>query len=207
MGADGVKLLIYYHPDGGDLTEKQDQLTLSIAQLCREHDIAFFLEAVSYSVDPNYDKRSHKFAQQRPSLITRLVEQLSPLQPDVLKIEFPVDANHNQDEIFWQHACQSITEISSCPWTVLSAGVDFDVFKTQVKIACQAGASGFIGGRAIWKEGIPLPSAERQKWLKDVAHKRLIELNKIAEEYARPWIDFYPALELDQYQDWYINYS
>ncbi|MGB2962523.1 MAG: tagatose 1,6-diphosphate aldolase [Anaerolineales bacterium] len=207
MGGDAVKLLIYYHPEGGELTEKQDQLTTLVAQQCRDHDIAFFLEAVSYSIDPNQNKNSIEFAKDRPSLIARLVRRLSSLEPDILKIEFPVDSNHHQDQTFWREACLSISDVSKCPWTVLSAGVDFEVFEDQVKIACQAGASGFIGGRAVWKEGIPLQSAERVKWLRDVAHKRLTELNEIAEKYARPWTDFYPSQELDQYQDWYKKYS
>ena len=207
MGADAVKLLIYYHPDGGKLTEQQDQLTALVAQQCQEHDIAFFLEAVSYSIDPNQNKNSIDFAKERPSLITRLVERLSALAPDILKIEFPVDANHHPDQIFWREACLSISEVSECPWTVLSAGVDFEVFEDQVKIACQAGASGFIGGRAVWKEGIPLRSAERVKWLEEVASIRLKRLSEIAEEYARPWTDFYPSQKLGQYQDWYKKYS
>ena len=207
MGADAVKLLIYYHPEGGELTEKQDQLTALVAQQCRYHDIAFFLEAVSYSIDPDQNKSSIEFANQRPSLIARLVKRLSALEPDILKIEFPVDANHQPDQALWREACQAVSEVSTCPWTVLSAGVDFEVFASQVKIACQAGASGFIGGRAVWKEGIPLQSAERVKWLRDVAQKRLVKLTELAEKYARPWTDFYPSQELDQYQDWYKKYS
>jgi len=194
MGADAVKLLIYYHPDGGELTKKQDNLTSQIARQCLEHDIAFFLEAVSYNIDPQYDKNSKEFADERPALITRLVKRLSALEPDVLKIEFPVDANHNQDQNFWLETCQFISEVSSCPWTVLSAGVDFPVFEQQVTVACQAGASGFIGGRAIWKEGIPLQTAKRINWLENVAQNRLNKLNIIAEKYARPW-------------DWYTRYT
>lgn len=207
MGADAVKLLIYYHPDSGELTKKQENLTSRIVQLCREHDIAFFLEAVSYSIDPKYDKNSKGFADERPALITRLVKRLSALEPDVLKIEFPVDANHNQDQKFWLEACQSISEVSSCPWTVLSAGVDFLVFEQQVITACQAGASGFIGGRAIWKEGIPMQPHDRKKWLENVAQKRMNQLVRIAEEYASPWTDYYPPQEIGQFQQWYSNYK
>jgi len=207
MGADAVKLLIYYHPEGGELTDKQDQLTTMVAQQCQEDDIAFFLEAVSYSIDPNQNKNSIAFAKERPSLITRMVQRLSSLEPDILKIEFPVDANHHQDQTFWREACLSISDVSECPWTVLSAGVDFEVFERQVKIACQAGASGFIGGRAIWKEGIPLQTAKRINWLENVAQNRMNKLNIIAEKYARPWTDYYPCQELDQYQDWYTRYT
>lgn len=207
MGADAVKLLIYYHPDGGEITEKQEELTTRIVQQCEENDIVLFLEAVSYSIDVGYDNNSPQFAASRPSLIRRLVERLSRLKPDVLKIEFPVDANHNQDTSFWHECCQAISEVSSCPWTVLSAGVDFPVFAAQVEIACQAGASGFIGGRAVWKEGIAQPPSSRKSWLGTVACDRLDKLNDITDAFARPWTDYYPLQDLDQYQDWYASYT
>ncbi len=41
---------------------------------------------------------------------------------------------------------------SSAPWILLSAGVDFDEFAIQVRIACTAGASGFLAGRAVWQD-------------------------------------------------------
>jgi tagatose 1,6-diphosphate aldolase len=207
MGADAVKLLIYYHPDGGELTEKQDQLIAQVVSQCQEQDIAFFLEAVTYSINPDQDKKSTEFAAERPALIARMVKRLNSLEPDILKIEFPIDANHNQDLTQWQDSCLLITDAAECPWTVLSAGVEYPVFEQQVAIACQAGASGFIGGRAIWKEGIPLELSKRKQWLEDVARDRMINLRSIAEEYARPWTDYYPSQESDQYQDWYGKYG
>lgn len=207
MGADAVKLLIYYHPDAGELTETQEALTSRVIQQCQDHDIAFFLEAVSFSIDPEHDKNSSKFSEGRPGLITRLTKRLSALNPDVLKIEFPIDAAYNQDQDDWFEACQAVSDVSSCPWTVLSASVDFPVFEKQVLTACQAGASGFIGGRAIWKEGIPLKSIERCKWLDDVARRRMMKLSTIAEEHARPWTDFYPGQNIDQLETWFTNYK
>jgi len=207
MGADAVKLLIYYHPDGGELTEKQEALISQITRQCVAHDILFFLEVVSYSIDPEHDKNSKKFADERPALITGLVKRLSDLSPDVLKIEFPIDANMYPDQSSWRKACQSVSKVSACPWTVLSAGVDFPVFEQQVTVACQAGASGFIGGRAIWKEGIPMQPHDRKRWLENVAQKRMNQLNSIAEEYAKHWTDYYPPQETDQFQQWYSDYK
>jgi tagatose 1,6-diphosphate aldolase len=207
MGADAVKLLIYYHPDGGKITEKQELLTADIIQQCEREDIALFLEAVSYSIDPDHDKNSPEFAASRPSLIRRLAERLSRLDPDVLKIEFPVDATHSQDPGLWEESCQAVTESAACPWTVLSAGVDFPVFETQVEVACQAGASGFIGGRAVWKEGISQGSSARGNWLREVACDRMEKLNAIAVALARPWTAYYPLQDYTHYQDWYASYK
>lgn len=206
MGADAVKLLIYYHPDGGDLRDRQERLTGEVAQRCRDFDIAFFLEAVTYSLDEEHGKDSEVFAEKRPALISRTAKRLSSLDPDVLKIEFPVDANQDQDEGHWLGACRDVSRASSCPWTVLSAGVDFDLFAREVEVACKAGASGFIGGRAIWKEGILMPEEERMAWLRSVGIERLEILNRIAGEHARPWTNFYPPQDMRNFRDWYADY-
>jgi tagatose 1,6-diphosphate aldolase len=206
MGADAVKLLIYYHPEAGDVTAKQENLVSQIVQDCADHDIAFFLEAVTYSIDPDHDKNSQVFSDGRPDLIARMVDRLSALNPDVLKIEFPVDIYRNQDQQQWAAACQVLSNVSRCPWTVLSAGVNFPIFEQQVTVACQAGASGFIGGRAIWKEGIAMQSAERIVWLENVARERLERLNKIANQSARPWTAMYPRQSLEEYHNWYSSY-
>jgi hypothetical protein len=45
---------------------------------------------------------------------------------------------------------------------LLSAGVDFESFRKQVKIACKAGASGFLAGRALWQEGTQIRSRDER---------------------------------------------
>ncbi len=206
MGADAVKLLIYYHPEGGDLTNQQEDLIKQVVEQCRNFDIAFFLEPVTYSLDSKSNKKSEQFAESRPDLIARTAERLSALEPDVLKLEFPVDANINTKQEFWLDACSAVTEASTCPWTVLSAGVAFEIFIDQVEVACEAGASGFIGGRAIWKEGIRMHRAQRKEWLKTTAWDRLQKLKRISYEKATPWRNYYPAEGVGPYQNWYKNY-
>lgn len=206
MGADAVKLLIYYHPDGGEIRDRQERLAKEVAQSCRNFDIAFFLEAVTYSLDEENGKDSKVFAEKRPALIARTAKRLSSLAPDVLKIEFPVDANQDQDEGHWMEACQNVSRASSCPWTVLSAGMDFDLFAKEVEVACKGGASGFIGGRAIWKEGILMPEEERMAWLRSMGIERLNTLSQIVGEHGRPWSDFYPPQDVGNFRDWYATY-
>jgi tagatose 1,6-diphosphate aldolase len=206
MGADAVKLLIYYHPDAGELTEKQERLTAQVIEACQVQDIAFFLEAVSYSTDLQIEKSSATFAAQKPDLIIRSARRLSTLKPDVLKLEFPIDVSHNPEEAAWLEACHAISEASQCPWTVLSAGVDFELFSRQVAIACQAGASGYIAGRAVWKEGIPMPTVSREKWLSQVAADRLDRLKEIATRSARSWKTFFPAERQKMDPNWYRAY-
>ena len=66
--------------------------------------------------------------------------------------------------------------------------MDYETFKEQVAIACRAGASGFLGGRAVWQEALEKSErAERLKFFRDVAGSRLKELSKITAENAKPW--------------------
>jgi len=186
MGADAVKLLLYYHPDAGKLTEQQERLTSEVIADCERADIAFFLEPVSYSIDPRNDKNSAKFAEERPRVIAEITRRLGALGPDVLKLEFPMDANQNMDENQWMETCRAVTEASPCPWALLSAGVSFELFARQVEVACKAGASGYIAGRAVWQEGIPMIEDERKTWLE--------------------WMDYFQPGDLDTYNGWYKTY-
>jgi tagatose 1,6-diphosphate aldolase len=71
---------------------------------------------------------------------------------------------------------------------LLSAGVDFDSFKRQVEIACEAGASGFLAGRALWQEGAQIRSRqERMNFFRNTAALRLKKLAEIADSYGKPW--------------------
>jgi tagatose 1,6-diphosphate aldolase len=206
MGADAVKLLIYYHPDASLVTERQERLVSEVIEACKVHDIALFLEIISYSIKHKLKKDSAAFAQLKPGLITRSAAKLNALGPDVLKLEFPVDAHYNNDEALWRSACQAITDTVDCPWTVLSAGVDFPVFAKQVQIACEAGASGYIAGRAVWQEGMLMKPSKRRQWMSEVGAKRLIELQQIAQEYALPWQTYFPPDDGQNYQQWYAKY-
>jgi tagatose 1,6-diphosphate aldolase len=207
MGADAVKFLVYYHPYAGELTALQEELIVEVIRSCRDADLAFFLEPVSYSIDPGLAKNSAEFADQLPHLIVEIARRLGALGPDVLKLEFPVNAAYDSDPASWERACQAVTAASPRPWAVLSAGVDFEVFTRQVEVACRSGASGYIAGRSLWKEGIPLPSAERADFMNTVAADRLDRLVETSVRYARPWQDFFPGLTSTAQEGWYLSYQ
>ena len=76
------------------------------------------------------------------------------------------------------------------PWAVLSAGVPFEEFSDVLKIAFdEGGASGFIAGRSIWREALPLSGVERQRFLDSAARPRLDDLVSLANQRARPWTE------------------
>ncbi|MBE2184024.1 MAG: tagatose 1,6-diphosphate aldolase [Anaerolineae bacterium] len=206
MGASAVKLLVYYHPDAGAITDEIDGTIMHVAAECRSQDIPLFVEPLSYSINAGVKADSAEFAADRPRIVRETAYRLSRLGVDVLKLEFPVNVAHDADESVWRSTCEAVSKASSVPWTLLSAGVNFDAYTRQVTVACKAGASGFVGGRAIWKEAIPLSPEARATFLNDEGARRVERLRKIVERDARPWTDFYaPPGNSENWHEIYRN--
>ena len=91
------------------------------------------------------------------------------------------------------------------PWVILSGGVDFDLFYRQVEIACQAGASGFLAGRALWQEATAIISrSERLNFLETTVVERLEVLTELANTHGAPWHAKFEPVEVDE--RWYSSY-
>lgn len=204
-GANAVKFMVYYHPDSGALADELEALIRRVVADCHAWDLPVFLEPMSYSLDAAVSKDSAEYAAGRARVVIETARRLSETGADVLKMEFPLDIQFNQDRGQWRAACDELSQASSVPWVLLSAGVDFEQFKPQVEIACQAGASGFLAGRAIWKEAAAMSTADRSAFLRDIAAERLRQLLAIAAADARPWSDFYAAPE--PVENWYETYA
>lgn len=187
MGASAVKILLYYRPDLQPLAGQQLGVVSRIAEQCIKYDIPFLVEPVSYPVSGEVGK-PEQFAKLKPQLVIETARQVTALPIDVLKAEFPADIRYSKDKGELTELCRKLDASSAKPWVILSAGVDFDAFYQQVEIACRGGASGFLGGRAIWQEAMQIDDTqERIKFLKTVAVDRLKKLTEVAEKYATPW--------------------
>ncbi len=198
LGAAAVKLFFYYHPDSGEAALAQEALISSVVQDCRHYDIPLFAEPLSYHVSP----------QERQRVVVETARRISQLGVDVLKVEFPVDVHYQPEQSVWQAACEELAEAcGQVPWALLSAGVDFETFVEQVRVACRAGASGYLAGRAIWKEAVQLTGDSQLEFLRTTAIPRLQTLAEIAKTHARPWTDFYLDIPDRPPQDWYKNYK
>ncbi len=209
MGASAVKLLVYFRPDLKEVASKQLDVVARLADQCLEEDVAFLVEPVSYPTEEG-EAFSKEFAEIKPGLVVETARQITALPIDVLKAEFPADTRFEQDEGELLRLCRELNEASRLPWVLLSAGVDYESFRKQVKIACQAGACGFLAGRALWQEGARIRSREeRLDFFRNTAAARLKELAGMADSYGRPW---YSKLEADDSksppvaEDWYKNY-
>lgn len=187
MGASAVKLLIYFRPDLKDVASKQLDLVARLADQCIEEDIVLVVEPVSYPIEESGGS-SEKFGDIKPGLVIETARQITALPIDVLKAEFPADIKIEHNEGEQLRLCQELNQASRMPWVLLSAGVDFDSFKKQVGIACKAGASGFLAGRALWQEAAQMQSRkERMSFFRNTAAPRLKELTEIADSYGSPW--------------------
>ena len=63
---------------------------------------------------------------------------------DVLKAEFPLEAGRGAkaDERDWGAACTELSQASTVPWILLSAGVSYETYLRQVTVWPWAGQSG-----------------------------------------------------------------
>ena len=209
MGASAVKILVYYRPDLEPLARQQLDTVKMVAEQCIEYDIPFLVEPKSYPIGNEIDN-SPQFASLKEQLVIETAQDITALPIDVLKAEFPADLHYKKDRAELIELCHQLDTASRVPWVILSAGVDFELFCQQVEIACQAGASGFLGGRAIWQEAMHIDNArERVRYLSTIGVDRLKRLTEIASKYAVPW---YKRLRLAAHgfteitEGWYQEY-
>lgn len=187
MGASAVKMLVYYRPDLTELASKQLNTINTVATECIRYDLPFLVEPIGYPVG-NEINNPPQFAAIKEQLVIKTARDITALPIDVLKAEFPADLRYKKDKPELINLCHRLDMSSQVPWVILSAGVDFEAFCQQVEIACRAGASGFLGGRAVWQEAMYIDDArERCRYLSTAGADRLKRLTEIANKYAVPW--------------------
>jgi tagatose-1,6-bisphosphate aldolase len=183
VGGTGVKLLLYYHPGDAALKAEKRTLVTRIVEACQHYQLPFFLEPIAYSLD---SAEPLTVAEQR-QVAVETAQTFSAMGVDVLKLEFPVNPVQEPDELVWAAACRDLDAACTVPWALLSAGVDYDTFARQARIACVNGASGVIVGRAIWAEALALMGSARIDWLQTTGVARMREMASICRESARDW--------------------
>ena len=199
-GCSGVKMLIAYHPDAPNIQQVMDIVRRTVDD-CARYDIPFFPEPIPFSLDSNRPLDKDAWRQ----LVIESAKTFSDLGVDILKLPFPVDVTQESSEGVWQAACAEVDAACAVPWALLSAGVSYETFKRQAEIACQAGASGVIVGRAVWGEAVELQGAAREEFLQTTARQRMDELAAVCEQFARPW--YKRATPPDDSFGWHVAYA
>jgi tagatose-1,6-bisphosphate aldolase len=156
-----------------DLVELCLQAVRDVVADCAATGVPSVIENLVYPL-PDEDFTGRR----REDAIIEAARALNEIDCDLLKLEYPGSPA----------ACRRLAEVLDRPWAVLSAGVPFDEFTQVLRIAFdEGGASGFIAGRSVWRECLPLSGAERSSFLVDVARPRLEQLVAVAADRARPW--------------------
>ncbi len=203
-GAAGLKFLVHYHPDAKTAGD-QIRMMRDVGEACKKHDLVLVAEPVGYN--PFGDRGDPGYIKSMAGLVAQTAKDFSDCGADILKLEYPLLEPADSEDM--QAACQAVTDATPLPWVVLSGGVDFDDFLGQVRAACAGGASGFLGGRAIWKEAMTMTSPEdRDRFLVRVAAPRIAALQAVAEASATPWTRR-PAADsaYEPSEGWQLNYA
>jgi tagatose-1,6-bisphosphate aldolase len=179
-GGTAVKFLLRWRPDrpagAGEPDLAREALDAVAAVIADCH--AYGLPSV---IEPLVTKLPGEPAlspQDQARLVIRSAELLAQLQPDLLKLEWPGDAD----------GCREVSKVcGTVPWALLSAGVAYESFVERVLTAMDAGASGYIAGRAFWGEAVALTGTERRRFLETTAADRMTRLNAAIDGHGRSW--------------------
>lgn len=202
LGADAVKILLYYDVDEKESINDQKKAFIErVGAECKAHDIPFFLEIVSYDAKIA-DAKSKEYAKVKPHKVNGAIKAFADERYgiDVLKLEVPVNMAYvegfSSDYVYTkEEAMQYFKEQSDSakvPFIFLSAGVSSEMFIKTLYFAKEAGSefNGVLCGRATWAGGVDefvKSEEEGIKWITTVGKNNIEELNKVLEETATPW--------------------
>jgi tagatose-1,6-bisphosphate aldolase len=180
QGGHALKFLVQLRADrpadgGPDLAAEALEVMREVIEDCRANGVPSVIENLVYTLPGEELGESA-----RADAIIEAAVALDELQPDLLKLEYPGGPQ----------ACRRLATAISSPWAVLSAGVAFDEFTRVLEISCdEGGASGFIAGRAVWKETVAMTQPERQAYLRDEGKRRLDRCLEAIDGRAVPWFE------------------
>jgi tagatose 1,6-diphosphate aldolase len=207
-GANAIKLLLFYRPDASaETNDYQKALARQVGEECARLELPFLLELLGYPLEePAQD--SPEYAGRKPEIVIESAREFSRPEygVDILKLEFPADLKYCYEfsrKLFDEAErepvcdlpavrahCRALDEASAVPWVILSAGVGIAEFLLNTELAAEAGASGFLCGRAIWQGALPLLRDEEamELYLEEEGAINFLKANAAAES-ARPWFN------------------
>ncbi|HEX4749725.1 MAG TPA: tagatose 1,6-diphosphate aldolase [Bryobacteraceae bacterium] len=205
LGADAVKILIYYTPfDKAGVNDIKHAFIERIGAECETYDVPFFLEFVGYDPEGG-DEKGFEFAKKKPEVVIGAMREFGKPQykVDVLKVEVPVNAEYVEGSSVYKGKTaytrkealdlyRRAAEEAKKPFIYLSAGVGNDQFVESLNMAAEAGTdySGVLCGRATWKDGVPVYAkggvTALEDWLADQGVKNINAVNA-AIKGAKSW--------------------
>jgi sulfofructosephosphate aldolase len=146
QGVVALKLLVLWRPD--EDPERRIAMVERFVRRCRSAGLLSIIEPVSRAPRDGRDW-------DREAGVLAAARELGALGADLYKAEVPMRGTGPDAEVM--RRCALLTSAVASPWVVLSSGVAPDDFPRAVELACRAGASGFLAGRAVWRSVIGAP--------------------------------------------------
>ena len=189
MGADAVKLLAPFEPGEPISAEHQFAMIENVYNDCKKYDILFLLEPVAFPYGS--EKKTDKaYLDRKAETVIESARQISRFC-DVYKAEFPGTLGHESDAQLTDNL-HALSAASERPWVLLSAGVDYDQYLKQVKMAMECGCSGVLGGRAFWKEYFLQDGDKaRTAFAATTGLKRVADVGEVVTAHGSPWFAKY----------------
>ena len=199
IGGDAVKVLIWYRPDTSTANKQiQQDFAKRTGAFCQQYDIPFLLELLVYPL-PKDERHTTDYVEmsgKNTEHVLKSVEAFSRPEfgVDIFKLESPVEASKviavgepGWEEI--QTLYKEMGTVAGRPWVMLSAGASKAEFYNILTQAYQAGASGYLAGRAIWSEAFKLfPDWKAMTNGLDVdSIEYMKKLNTLTNTKALPW--------------------
>ena len=209
-GGDAVKVLAWYRPDAGAAALRaQQDFVRRTGDACARLDIPFLFELLVYPLAGDRD-RTGEYREMQGKRAEHVLDSVAAFADadygvDVFKLEAPVEAVHvpplagqagdaleeAADPADVQALFRRMGEIAARPWVMLSAGASKDAFVRVLEHAYEAGASGYLAGRAIWLEAFgrfPDWNAMRTD-LETNSRAYMERLNALTTARAKPWFE------------------
>ena len=206
LGADAVKILLYYDVDDKpEINDIKHALVERIGSGCIAEDIPYFVEILTYDAS-DMDVTSREYASLKPHKVNGAMREFSKPQynADVLKVEVPVNMNFVEDytseePVYTADEARAYfkeqSEATHLPFIYLSAGVSAKLFQETLVFSKESGSTfnGELCGRATWKDAVAIFAKEGEEaakaWLADQGRRNVEELNDVLVTKASPWTE------------------
>jgi tagatose 1,6-diphosphate aldolase len=205
LGANAVKVLVWRRPDQ-DAASLRNQMDFAkrVGDACFKYDMTYVLETMVYPL-LNDDKKRIDYDDQpsrRTEHVLDAVEEFAKPDygVDLFRLESPLqekDIPDYGDEAY--DTCRALFREmgrrAGRPWVLLSGGASPLEFREALRHAYDAGASGYLAGRAIWWDAFtrfPDFGAMEAALRRDSAHW-MSDLNALTDKAAKPWTDWCDA--------------
>jgi tagatose 1,6-diphosphate aldolase len=194
LGADAVKVLVWYRADAApEVRRHQQDFVAAAGAACAAHDIVCLLEILIYPLpgeSPDESRRSER-------VLAAIADFADPrFGVDIYKLEAPVALHavpdpEGREAAAVQKQYDAMARLIARPWVMLSAGTSADDFARHLVYAYRAGASGYLAGRAIWAEAFAAfpDMAQMAAKLEGAARAYMERINALTDAQGARWTD------------------